>query len=44
MSYALETVTLLEGGLDAIKEASSHLDAAGIPSQFTVAKGCKAGS
>ena len=44
MSYALETVTLLEGGLDAVKQASKQLDAAGIANSFTTAVGCKPGS
>ena len=44
MQHAIEITTLLEGGLASVKEASTHLEAVGIASSFSVAEGCKAGS
>ena len=44
MEHAIETSTLLEGSLDAVKEATTHLEVAGIPSSFAMAQGCKPGS
>ena len=44
VNESLHSAQILEGGLDAIKEASRHLDSAGIPNSFTTAPGCKPGS
>ena len=44
MEHAMDTTQLLEGGLDAVKEAATHLEAAGIVSSFRMAEGCKPGS
>ena len=44
VEHAMDSTPLLEGGLAAVKEATSHLETAGIGSWFTVADGCKAGS
>ena len=44
MEPAIQTTPLLEGGLAAVKEASTHLEGAGIPSAFSVVDGCKPGS
>ncbi len=44
MQHAIETTTLLEGGLASVKEASTHLEAVGIASSFSMADGCKPGS
>ena len=44
MNDATHTAQVLEGGLDAVKEASRHLDRAGIRNSFTTAVGCKPGS
>jgi hypothetical protein len=44
MEAAIQTTPLLEAGIDAVKQASTHLEGAGITSSFSMAKGCKPGS
>ena len=44
MEAATQTTPLLEAGIDAVKQASAHLEEAGIASSFSMAQGCKPGS